>query len=239
MSYKNVDQFIHQTGGRPRTRGRCSQWLLGAPFTFTVAMVTAAATEVDLTTAAILSSDPLVETAFGTADVPKAVLRIEGWQLVITDDAFRIATDVDKEAMYQQLRIRHKDGSNTRLYGLGGSIYEPWSQSLEVAAAAAAVSIAVMQNRPIRLNQPIEVDLERDEFAIAAHAATLGAAYNCTLKVWGHMFPENEERHKGLKGGRCKHGDGLDTVDVVEIEALQTTLRTPMLLDRATAAIVG
>jgi hypothetical protein len=223
-SFKNVDQWMHLNGGRPRVGNRDSQWLKG-PFSFTTAMVAAASTEVQLNTATVITSDPQVDAAYGTSAIPKAVLRIEGFQIIFQDDAFRTATDADKQAIYEQLRLRHKDGTTTRLYQLGTTIYEPYYDALEVAASAGAVSQAMMRGHgPLRLAQPIEVSLERDELAIAVHAATLGAAYACTLRVWGFIFPDDAKRHRSMGSGRCPHGSGMSSTEAIEVTTLQSTL---------------
>lgn len=221
--FRNVDQWVHMTGGRPHLAIPNSKWLQG-PFYFRFTF-DALGNETNLITSAITTSDPQVDAAYGTSDVPKAIMRLGGVQLWMNDDAFRLAGDDIKQILFEDTVLRIKDGTTTQKWNLGQTAEEPWE---DVTLATAADIQYLKGMGPYILPQPVEVNLETDEFAIDPGA--LGTAFTAVLKVWGYIFPNDslrDPRMDGVGSGRCTQAQGLDPTQHAEVTIAQMEIGAP------------
>lgn len=207
-SFPNVDSWLNATG-QPIPILTPNKWIRG-PFFFQFDLPAVAA-DTNLLTTAILGSDPLFASYYGTTAVPEALMFIQGIEMLTADSGFRVDTPARKAAVVEGTELQATVGNQVTRFPLGFTLRELWAAN---GASATAEWQSVAGDGPYWLpNGGIVVDLQNDQLIVPNVGTALAAASTMTLKLYGAVVPRNAPRDPELAGACSGLGDGYP-VDV-------------------------
>ena len=192
------------SGGRiakPRQAGKTPyEWISArsVPLQLQATYVDNSTTDIDLTVAATICSDPRVlHYIGGGSNTSEVIGQVEAIRVEVVDGVtFPTATSTLKAA-FTNLTLKHtsqKTGRST-YYPLAGCVQEMFT-TVDIAGSA---TVALRPQPRIIFEEPLEIDFERDTLVIQpGTAANFGANISLYVRLWGD-FAEKDS----VKNGKC------------------------------------
>ena len=183
--------FIIATGGRPMLR-RTERKLLRGPFHVALTVTDNAVVDQSLMTASL--HDFRVQNFYGSAAVAlKAVINVEGFEVLINDADFRGETEALRESFSNLGYIFAQRAARSYKWPIRDHIREGISQFEFHEAANTAVERSILAGFPWMFEEPVRLDMEVDTLSYKQDTAVNFASGNIVgyVVLHGHMAPKN------------------------------------------------
>lgn len=208
-----------------------SKWLVGKPFDLETQLANGAATNVNLAMRSVWSTDREVARKFGLA-LSETATKFEA-TVAIDAVALRIIPFSDATtALWTKVVNLLKNATAPYLTGtIDGQPYDEQitngishflSQFESDQAAAADEITGILPYRgPIKLRNPIRIDLGKDQLALKTDAdIAFGAAVDVRLQFYGTLVP-NDQWNSFQAGGGCEVDGEVEDDEILGARSME------------------